>query len=132
MAIWDYLQSLISNASEGKPAPANAMTPLPANLQAGNTSSGIMQKISGLLGGGNPMQQQNNAYVKGKVDEYMANQAAVKARAQQKGAQATMREMKKGQQTLQPPTTGTPGSGQTPPVSLQQMMSGGGGGKTGQ
>jgi hypothetical protein len=130
MAVWDYLQSLIGNASQGQPAPPNAVTPAPANLQAGNTTSSLMQKISGLLGGGNPMQQQNNAYVKGKVDEYMANNAAAKARAQQKGAMAAQRELKKSAATNTPPATGQPGSGQTPQSTLQQMM--GGGGKTGQ
>jgi hypothetical protein len=67
------------------------------------------------------MVQQNNAYVKGKVDEYMANQQAAKARAQQKGAAAAARELKKSQSTITPPQLAQPGTGVTPASPLQSL-----------
>jgi hypothetical protein len=73
-----------------------------------------------MLGGGNPAEEQNNTYVKGKVDEYMANLAATKARAQQKGAMAAQRELKKGTANLQVPQMASPGTGQTASTPLQQ------------
>ena len=121
------LQNLIGKMGPG-PQPNGGQTPptpaVPAGLQAGNTGSSILQKLSGVLGGGNPQQEQNNTYVKGKVDEYMANLAATKARAQQKGAQAAQRELKKGTAALQPPQMATPGTGQTAPTPLQQPWQG--------
>lgn len=105
--------------------PASGPTPVtpavPAGLQKGNTSSSILQWLSGKLGGGDPSEEQNNTYAKGKIDEYMANQQAVKARAQQKGAQAAQRELKKGMSQIQPPQLGSPGTGQTPSTPLQQL-----------
>lgn len=119
------LQSIMGKMG---PQPSGGTTPptppVPAGMQAGNTGSGIMQKLSGLLGGGDPMAQQNNAYVKGKVDEYMANLAATKARAQAKGAQAAQRELKKGTAALQAPQMAAPGTGQTAPTPLQQLWQG--------
>jgi hypothetical protein len=122
------LQNLIGKMG---PQPIGGQTPptpaVPAGLQAGSTPgpmSGVLQKISGMLGGGNPAQDQNNAYVKGKVDEYMANLAATKARAQQKGAQAAARELKKGQANLAAPQMATPGTGQTATTPLQQLWQG--------
>lgn len=122
------LQGLIGNAGNkiggpqpGPSAPSSGVPNLPGSMQAGNSSSGIMDKISGMLGGGNPLQEQNNAYVKGKVDEYMAQQQALKARAQQKGAQAAARTIKQGQATTPQPQLGQPGTGQTPTTPLQQL-----------
>jgi hypothetical protein len=121
------LQNLIGNASAKMDPnqPNGGQTPptptVPAGLQPGNTSSSVMQWLSGKFGGGDPAQEQNNTYMKGKVDEYMANQAAVKARAQQKGAAAAARELKKGQATLTPPVQATPGTGQTATTPLQQL-----------
>ena len=126
MAVWYYLQSLINNASNGQPTGGQP----PAALQAGNSQSGIMGKISGMLGGGDPMQQQNNTYMKGKVDEYMAQKQAVQARAQQKGAMAAQRELKKGTAQLQPPVPPGPAPGQTPSTSVQQILQNMGAGKT--
>lgn len=123
------LQTLIGNASGrmDQPQPTGGQTPptpipsAPTALQPQNTSSSVLQWLSGKLGGGNPMDEQNNTYMKGKVDEYMANQQAVKARAQQKGAMAASRELKKGQASLQPPQQATPGTGQTASTPLQQL-----------
>lgn len=120
------LQKLMGNMQPGQgPQGQTPPTPaVPAGLQAGNTGSSILQKLSGMFGGGDPAAEQNNTYVKGKVDEYMANLAATKARAQQKGAQAAARELKKGQATLQPPQMATPGTGQTATTPLQQLWQG--------
>ena len=49
-----------SSGKMGKmgPQPNGGQTPphpsVPASLQAGNTGSAILQKLSGMLGGGNP------------------------------------------------------------------------------
>lgn len=122
------LGNLIGNAGNkvgqttpGPSAPSSGISNAPPSMQAGNTGSSIMDKLSGLLGGGNPLQEQNNTYVKGKVDEYMAQQQAAKARAQQKGAQAATRELKRSQQAIPPPQLGTPGSGTTPTSPLMQL-----------
>ena len=104
------------NGGQPNPAPQ-----VPAGLQQGNTPSNLMQHLSGLLGGGDPSQDQNNAYIQGKVNEYMANKQAVQARAQQKGAAATQRELQKGNAQLTPPQLAQPGTGVTPSSPLQQL-----------
>ena len=125
------LGNLIGNAGNkmgqtapGPAAPASGIPNAPGSMQAGNTPSSLMDRISGMLGGGNPLQEQNNAYVKGKVDEYMAQQQALKARAQQKGAQAAARTLKQGQSTTPKPQLGQPGTGTTPGTPLQQLWQG--------
>lgn len=119
------LGNLIGNAGnkigQTPPTPGTGIPNLPANMAAGNTGSSIMDKLSGLFGGGNPLQEQNNTYVKGKVDEYMAQQQAAKARAQQKGAQAAARELKRSQAAIPPPQLATPGTGVTATSPLQQL-----------
>ena len=117
------VQNLMSKVSGGASGPGSGSPPptTPAGAGAGNSGSSLMDTLSGAFGGGNPLQQQNNTYVKGKVDEYMAQQNAIKARAQQKGAQAQMRELKKGQQTSPPPQMAQPGTGVTATTPLQQV-----------
>lgn len=67
------------------------------------------------------MQEQNNAFVQGKVNEYMASQQALKAKAQQAGAKAAARTLKAGQSTTPAPQLASPGTGVTPSNPLQQL-----------
>lgn len=123
------LQSLIGNAGNkvgappapGPGAPSSGVPNLPPGGQAGNTPFSMMDHLSGLLGGGDPLKEQNNAYVQGRVNEYMAQQQQVKARAQQKGAQAAARELKKGQSETPPPQLASPGTGTTPSSDLSGL-----------
>ena len=121
------LQSLIGNAGnkvgQAQPGPdtSTGAPQLPTSLQSGNTPFSFLDHISGMLGGGDPLKEQNNAFVQGKVNEYMAQQQATQARAQQKGAQASARELKKGQAQNPPPQLATPGTGVTPDSGLSGL-----------
>lgn len=123
------LQNLLSNVgSRMNPNQPNGSQPnptgsLPASLQAGNTPYNFMEKLSGLFGGGNPLQQQNNGYVKGAVDQYMkqrqAAQAAAQAAAQKAGA-AAMKRLTKMNPTPVTPLGVNPGPTQAVIPSVPQ------------
>jgi hypothetical protein len=102
--------------------PGQPGQPLPASFQASNGQSGIMQALSGLFGGGNPQQDQNNAMVQGKVNEYMANIQAAHAKANADAQKAAGRSLKQSLKTITPPQGGQPGSGILPPSQIQQMI----------
>lgn len=103
----------------GPPSPVG---PLQPGLQAHNTGSGLMQMLSGLFGGGNPQQDQSNAYVKGQVDQYMKQKQAAQAAAAKTAQNSGQRTLKKLMQNA--PQPNTPMGTTPPPIPFQGNVQG--------
>lgn len=127
------LQGLISNLVQnatskmgggppGPSAPSSGIPNLPTNMQAGNSKSPFMDWLSGILGGGNPLKDQNNAYVMGQVKQQQAYQTAAHAKAQADGIAAQNRSLKKSMKAIPPVQQAQPGTGVTAPSAIQQMV----------
>lgn len=116
------LQNVMAKMPGGSGSPGQPGQPLPPGMQASNGQSGLMQAISGFLGGGNPQQDQNNAMVQGKVNEYMANIQAAHAKATADAQKAAGRSLKQSMKSITPPQGAQPGTGVTAPSAIQQMI----------
>jgi hypothetical protein len=125
--IGGLIQQASSKMGGSPPGPSGTPTGipnLPAGLQARNSGNLILQHLSGLLGGGDPSKDQNSAYVMGQVHQQQAQAAAAKAKAVADGIKAHNNSLKKSMKAIPSPQQGTPGTGQTAPTSIQQLVQG--------